>query len=68
MLSPVSSENVVYLALELSCSTWLVAARLPGTAKTSLHRVEGGDTAGLLALIKTLQARSEARAVRLWKS
>src|SRR5918998_6100614 len=48
MLSPVSSENVIYLALELSCSTWLVAPRLPGAAKPSFHRLKGGDTAGLL--------------------
>jgi transposase len=61
MLSPVSSENVVYLALELSCSTWLVASRLPGAAKPSLHRLKGGDTAGLLELITTLRTRSAAR-------
>ncbi len=65
MLSPASSENVIYLALELSCSTWLVAARLPGAPKAVLHRVEGGDTAGLLELIRTLRARSEARCGRV---
>jgi transposase len=61
MLSAASPENVIYLALELSCSTWLVAARLPGASKSILHRVAGGDTAGLLELIGTLRARSEAR-------
>lgn len=61
MLSAASPENVIYLALELSCSTWLVAARLPGASKSVLHRVAGGDTAGLLELIGTLRARSEAR-------
>lgn len=30
MLPPASSENVIYLALELRSSTWLVTARLPG--------------------------------------
>ena len=61
MLSPDLSENVIYVALELSCSTWLVAARLPGAPKSLLHRVEGGDTTGLLELIGTLRTRSEAR-------
>src|SRR5829696_1763694 len=61
MLSPDPSENVIYVALELSCSTWLVAARLPGAPKSLLHRVEGGDTTGLLELIGTLRTRSEAR-------
>lgn len=61
MLSAASPENVIYLALELSCSTWLVAARLPGAPKSILHRVTGGDTAGLLELIGSLRTRSEAR-------
>ena len=61
MLSAASPENVIYLALELSCSTWLVAARLPGASKSILHRVAGGDTAGLLELIRSLRTRSEAR-------
>jgi transposase len=61
MLSAASPENVIYLALELSCSTWLVAARLPGAPKSILHRVAGGDTVGLLELIRSLRTRSEAR-------
>ncbi len=61
MLSPTLSENVIYLAVELSCSTWLVAVRLPGTSKSILHRVASGDTAGLLELIRSLRTRSEAR-------
>jgi transposase len=61
MVPPASSENVIYLALELSCSTWLVAARLPGAPKSILHRVAGGDTAGLLELIGSLRTRSAAR-------
>ena len=37
----------VHLAIELSRSVWLVAARLPGVEKPSLHRIGGGDTAAL---------------------
>jgi hypothetical protein len=59
MSFPASSESVVYLALELSCSTWLVAARLPGAAKPSLHRIDAGDTVALLALIARLRKRGE---------
>ena len=43
------SENTVHVAIELSSSTWLTAARLPGAEKSRLHRIEGGDTSGLLA-------------------
>jgi transposase len=54
-------ENTLYLALELSCSTWLLAARLPGSEKPKLHRIDGGDTAGLLALIASLRENVEAK-------
>ena len=48
----------ILLAVELSASTWLVAARVPGWEKPHLHRIDGGDTAALLALISSLQARA----------
>src|SRR5258705_8701568 len=48
----------ILLAIELSASTWLVAARVPGWEKPHLHRIDGGDTAALLALISSLQARA----------
>jgi hypothetical protein len=34
-------ENTVYVAIELSVSSWVVAARLPGVEKSRLHRLEG---------------------------
>ena len=40
----------ILLAIELSASTWLVAARVPGSEKPQLHRIDGGDTAALFAL------------------
>ncbi len=52
------SKNIVYVAIELSFSSWLVAARLPGTEKSRLHRIEGGDTAALLALLAELRSRA----------
>src|SRR3984893_19385400 len=48
----------ILLAIELSASTWLVAAGVPGLEKPHLHRIDGGDTAALLALISSLRARA----------
>ena len=48
---------VLFLALELSKSAWLLAAHLPGANKPKLHRIEAGDTAALLAAITALRAR-----------
>jgi transposase len=55
------SENTVHVAIELSVSTWLAAARLPGVEKPRLHRIEGGDTAGLLALLTDLGRQATTR-------
>src|SRR3954452_2676112 len=53
------SENTVHIAIELSFSSWLVAARLTGAKKSRLHRIEGGDTGALLALIAELRSRPD---------
>jgi transposase len=55
------SKNTVHVAIELSVSSWLVAARLPGAEKSRLHRLEGGDTAGLLKVIGELRARASTK-------
>jgi transposase len=55
------SENRVLIAIELSVSSWFVAARLPGSEKSRVHRVEGGDTTTLLALISDLRSRAETK-------
>src|SRR3954466_461991 len=52
------SENTVHIAIELSFSSWLVAARFTGAKKSRLHRIEGGDTGALLALIAELRSRA----------
>lgn len=56
-----SSENIVYVAIELSVTSWLVGARLPGSEKPWLHRLAGGDTAALLTVIAELQSRASAK-------
>lgn len=57
-----AAETTVYLALELSSSTWLAAVRLPGRDKVVLHRIDAGDTAALLAFVANQRARAQARA------
>ena len=56
-MQPIDTNPAVHLAIELSASTWLVAAHLPGCDKPHVHRIDGGDTAALLALISSLRAR-----------
>ena len=50
----------ILLAIELSASTWLVAARVPGVEKPHLHRIDGGDATALLALVTSLRSRLAA--------
>ena len=50
---------VVFVAMELSKTTWLSAAQASPSGKTSSHRLDGGDIAGLLALLRRLQAREQ---------
>src|SRR6201985_1279514 len=52
------SETTIRIAIELGVSSWLVAARLPGAAKSHLHRIEGCDTTALRGPIAELQSRA----------
>lgn len=62
-MSATTSDHgpVIHLTIELSCRAWLVAARLPGDEKPRLHRIVGGDSAALLALVSSLRARAATR-------
>lgn len=51
----------LFVALELSRSTWLVALHSPVADKVSQHRIEGGDADGLLALIARRRGQAEER-------
>lgn len=59
------SENTVHVAIELSASTWLTAVRQPGAEKSRLHRIEGGDTTGLLALLADLGQQASTKLGRV---
>ena len=55
------ASATLFVALELSRSTWLVALHSPLSAKVSQHRMEGGDVEGLLALIARKREQAQAR-------
>ncbi len=52
-----SSKTTIYVAIELSASSWLVAARLPGIKKARIDRLDSGDTTGLLKIIAELRSQ-----------
>jgi len=61
--SPASATDqpaTIFVALELSRGSWLVAVHTPLADKIGLHKLKGGDSEGLLALIARLQARVQA--------
>ena len=54
--------STIFVANELSQKTWLVTVHSPDKDKISRHKLEGGDHAGLLALIARVRDRA-ARAL-----
>jgi len=50
--------GTIFVAIELSQKTWLVTLHSPDRDRISRHKLEGGDHAGLLALIERVQARA----------
>ena len=65
--SPPSADgarSTLFVALELSRSTWLVALHSPIADKVSQHRLDGGDVNGLLALITRKRGDMERRLTR----
>ena len=60
-------DSIIHVAIELSQSTWLVAARLPQANKPKVFRVPGGQAPALLALLSFLRGRLATRTRRLVK-
>src|ERR671912_848932 len=54
-----TASATLFVALELSRSTWRVALHSPIANKVSQHRLDGGDTDGLLALITRKREQAE---------
>lgn len=53
--------GTIFVAIELSQKTWLVTLHSPDRDRISRHKLEGGDHAGLLALIERVQARGAGK-------
>jgi transposase len=47
----VGHYGTIFVAVELSQRSWLVTLHCPDKDKVSHHKLEGGDHAGLLALV-----------------
>jgi transposase len=61
---PEDFKNTLFLAMELSRATWLVATFAPRLGdKISVHAIPGGDTKRLLELIGRLQAKLQGKGV-----
>src|SRR5882757_10197732 len=54
--------GTVFVAIELSQKSWLVTLHSPGRDRISRHKLEGGDHAGLLALIDRERDRASRTA------
>jgi transposase len=56
--------GAIFVSLELSRSSWVVTALLPGGERMSRHTVTGGDIAGLLDRFSQLRGKAQARTGR----
>jgi transposase len=56
-----SEDTTLFVALELSRKSWLVATSAPGESKISKRTMTAGDGAGLLVLLAELRDRSDKR-------
>jgi transposase len=59
-----AEEAVLFVALELSRTSWLVAVQAPGGEKVSRHKLAAGASAELLELIGRQRAAAERRTGR----
>lgn len=52
-----TSTNAVFVAIEMSKSTWLVAVHTSKDGRTGLHKFDGGDVTALLSIIERARNR-----------
>jgi transposase len=57
----VSHCGTIFVAIELSQRSWLVTMHSPDRDRISRHKLEGGDYAGLLALIEGIGTRAAGK-------
>jgi transposase len=53
--------GTIHAAIELSQKTWLVTLHSPDQDRISRHKIEGGDSVGLLALLGKIRTRAEGK-------
>lgn len=53
--------GTIFVAIELSQRSWLVTMHSPDRDRISRHKLEGGDHAGLLALIAKVRSRATVK-------
>jgi transposase len=56
-----AKDGTLYVAFELSKSTWLIGIVVSGESKMSRHQVAGGDTAAVWQVISTKRAYAEKK-------
>jgi hypothetical protein len=61
MASMTTQGDVIHVAIELSQSSWLVAARLSDAKKSHLFRIAGGEASALLKLLSSLRMLLQQR-------
>jgi transposase len=54
----VEHNSTIFVAIELSQKSWLITMHSPDKDRISRHKLEGGDHAGLLALINRVRERA----------
>ena len=60
LCTPTSGDiGTIFVAVELSQRSWLVTIHSPDRDRMSRHKLDGGDCAGLLALIDGVRTRAE---------
>jgi len=60
--TPITNQvSTIFVAIELSQKSWLVTMHSPDRDKISRHKVQGGDHAGLLALVDRVRDRAVQR-------
>ena len=50
---------MIFVSIELSKKSWLIGIHTPLADKIGLHKVESGDSASLLALIRRIKKKAE---------
>jgi len=58
--------SAIFISLELSKSSWLVTALLPGSSKMTRQSVPGGDLPAILQCFAGLQNKAHAREGKLY--